>query len=240
MSLPRTLPVALVAGTLMYLPAVALRTVLTASPSAAATVQAPSFLARASGFLLLASIVLVVMAVEARKTGWAQFGFRRSAGGWGASAGAAAALGVVSSVVLGVVSGGGLDATLKGMSPGLVVAMVLIATFVEELFVRGWMLGFLQADVDVGTSRARVVSAPVLTSALFFAAMHGTLARAGIDLATLATILVFTTLLGICCGIARVRSRSLLPAIATHFAGNLGGIAGGILCTALFGLPKVA
>ena len=71
-------------------------------------------------------------------------------------------------------------------------------------------------------------SIPVLTGALAFGAMHLSLTLTTIDAWTIVCVLSFTTLLGLLAGLARERTRSLIQAIGTHLAGNVGGILGGI------------
>jgi membrane protease YdiL (CAAX protease family) len=58
--------------------------------------------------------------------------------------------------------------------------------------------------------------------------MHLSLTLAEIDAFTIVCVLSFTTLLGLLAGLARERTGSLMPAIGTHLAGNVGGIVGGI------------
>lgn len=197
----------------------------------------PAF-ARFAAYGALAAAALLAMTICAARGGWHPFGFRAPAGSWWRYGAAAALAGVASSLAIKSVHGSGLDAAMAGISVGTLAAMIVVATVVEELFVRGWMLGFLEPVTDIAVRVLGVaVSARVLTGALFFAAMHLTLAKTSIDPATFSILIAFTILLGVFCGIVREKSGSLLAAIATHLAGNAGGIVGGVLYVLAAGVP---
>jgi membrane protease YdiL (CAAX protease family) len=229
MPLPRTVPVAVALGAAMYVPLLGLRFALGRWQAISLFGVEPALFARYASCAGLVLISLAAMA-SCRDVGWREFGFRRPDRGWMRYAVAAVALGLITSIFLKLVSGGGLDASVAGIRPVALLGLVLAATIAEELFVRGWMQGFLEPlnehAVNVMSKR---VSVPVLTGALFFGAMHLSLTKLGVDVATLATIFVFTIVLGLLAGLARSISGSLEAAVLTHLAGNFGGIVGGII-----------
>jgi membrane protease YdiL (CAAX protease family) len=237
MALPRTIPLAVALGTAMYLPAVGFRSLLSdhfgVDPGHEISVPV-----RLASYGLLAGTAMLAICIGAARDGWRPFGFCRPVRGWGRFAAAAVLTGIVSSLAIKLGHGSGLDSAMGGIGAGATVALLVVATLVEELFVRGWMLGFLEPIAGVELHFAGIsASARVLTGAVFFAAMHLTLAKTSIDLTTFAIILGFTMLLGVLCGIAREKSGSLLAAIATHIAGNVGGVVGGILYVLVTGVP---
>lgn len=240
MSSTRTVPATIATGTLMYLFAVGVRSALSNGLFANPNEISPALM-RFASYAALAAIAIVAMAIGARHNGWRRYGFRAARGGWWPCTAVAVVAGVLSSVLVKVGHGSGLDAAMAGIGPATLIAMVVVATLVEELFVRGWMLGALEPIAARVVRVGRyVVSVRVLTGAVFFGAMHVTLAKTPIDGSTFAVILGFTIVLGIFCGVARERSGSLLPAIATHFAGNLGGLLGGVLYVLATGVPPTS
>jgi len=227
MLLRRSVPVVLLGSAAIYLPIVILREAL---PPVAW--ESELGIPHATFVRLLASLVLALAAFAAMASSgisWGDFGFRRSRGGWFRLAVGAVVLGILSTLLVKAIGGGGLDAALAGARPVEIVLLLLVATCVEEFFVRGWIQGFLEPlrDRRIGIGDA-TISVPVATGALAFGAMHLSLTRSAIDAATIACVLAFTTLLGLLAGLARERSGSLGPAIATHLAGNIGGVLGGI------------
>jgi membrane protease YdiL (CAAX protease family) len=159
---------------------------------------------------------------------WGDFGFRRIAGRWWRLALCGLLLGTASGLITKLGPGKSLEESFKSFAPGQLPVFLLVASAVEELCVRGWLQGFLEP------LRSRVVrvgplslSVPVLTGALVFGAWH--LPALSFDIWTGANMVVFTTLLGALAGTSRERTGSLVPAMATHIAGNVGGIVAGIL-----------
>lgn len=228
MRVPRTVPVALLLGAVIYVPVVALRAMLPQMPWEGHLGLSHATIARFLGFATLALLTLLAM-VTSRDIPWLEFGFGRVKGAWLRFAGGALLLGAVSTLILKSIGGGGLDAALAGVSPVELVLLLVLATCVEELFVRGWIQGFL---APLRGNKMKLfgfeASIPVLTGALAFGAMHLSLTLTTIDAWTIVCVLSFTTLLGLLAGLARERTRSLIPAIGTHLAGNVGGILGGI------------
>jgi membrane protease YdiL (CAAX protease family) len=230
MTSARTIGSAIGLGALMYLPAVGLRYAL--SPGGVAGAGGlPAPLLRCAAYGTLGLMALVAMAAgAARGGGWRRFGFCAARPGWGRYAAVAAICGIASGFLIKLGHGTGLDATVAGIGAGLLLAMVVFASIVEELFVRGWMMGFLEPIAGDAVKVGRfALSVRVLIGAAFFATMHLTLAASSIDALTMTIILAFTFLLGVLCGTTRERSGSLLAAILTHLAGNAGGLVGGIL-----------
>jgi membrane protease YdiL (CAAX protease family) len=225
---PRTVPIVLLLGAVIYIPVVALRNTLPVMPWEAHLGLSHATIARFLGFATLALLTLLAMAA-CRDIPWLEFGFRRAKGAWLRCAGGALLLGTVSTLILKWSGGGGLDAAMAGVSPAELGLLLVLATCVEELFVRGWMLGLLAPlrgkKIELFGFDASI---PVVTGALAFGAMHLSLTLTTIDAFTIVCVLSFTTLLGLLAGLARERTGSLIPAIGTHLAGNFGGIVGGI------------
>lgn len=162
---------------------------------------------------------------------WKDFGFQKAQGAWGKFVFYGLLLGIV--MTLAVLASPG-----KGMGQGAGNFQILVLTLVahssaEEIFMWGWLQGFLQ---PLSARRVKLgfvtVSVPVLTGALAFGAMHLP-AVLRIDAWTTVIILASTTSLGLLAGIIRERTGSLLPAIWVHLAGNAGGILGGLVFLAL-------
>lgn len=228
MRLPRTVPIVLLLGAVIYVPVVAFRNTLPVMPWEARLGLLHAAIARFLGLATLALLTLLAMAT-CRDIPWREFGFRRAKGAWLGFAGGALLLGAVATLILKWSGGGGLDAALAGVSPVELALLLVLATCVEELFVRGWIQGFLAPlqgnKIELFGFEASI---PVLTGALAFGAMHISLALSAIDAFTIVCVLSFTTLLGLLAGLARERTGGLIPAIGTHLAGNVGGIVGGI------------
>jgi membrane protease YdiL (CAAX protease family) len=228
MRLPRTVPIALSLSALIYVPILILRNAMPVMAWEARTGLAHSTIARFLGMAMLALLTLMAM-TACRAISWPDFGFCRPSDRWLRFAGGAVLLGAISTLILKSSGGGGLDSAMAGVSPFEIILILLVATCVEELFVRGWMQGFLAPLSGrrvglLGTS----ISVPVATGALAFGAMHLSLTLSTIDALTIVCVLAFTTLLGALAGVARERSGSLVAAVGTHLAGNVGGILGGI------------
>ncbi len=184
----------------------------------------------AYGLVVLLSLGAMASVGEGR---WKDFGFQKVQGTWWRFVLYALLLGATCTLALKASPGKGMEGALKGVDPARLLLLLLFGSAVEELFVRGWLQGFLHPlsarGVKLGSAR---ISLPVLTGALAFGAMHFPAGMA-IDAWTLAFILAFTTSLGLLAGLARERTGSLLPAIGVHLAGNAGGILGGLLYVAL-------
>jgi membrane protease YdiL (CAAX protease family) len=229
MRLPRTIPVVLLLSAIMYVPVVVFRNVLSGMDWEAKIGLPQAAVDRILFYAVLASLAIIVMAL-CKDISWREFGFRRADGNWKALAGIAVLLGMLSTLIIKASGGSGLDASMAGISPVELLIIAFVATCVEELFVRGWIQGFLSPlqQVRVGIL-GKTVSAPVLTGALAFGAMHLSLLFKSLDAVTVACVLAFTTLLGLLAGLSRERTGSLTSGIGTHLAGNVGGIMGGIL-----------
>ena len=161
---------------------------------------------------------------------WRRFGFQKAGQPWGRFALLAVLLGISVTLVLRLSSRQGMDVALKGLAPLPVLLVILYSTLVEELFTRGWLQGYLEPKGgQYAPSLISAVSVSVLASALVFTAMHLTLVGKGVDAGSVVIILTFTASAGLLSALARERTGSLLPAIWTHLAGNLGGVLGGIV-----------
>ena len=228
MRIPRTVPFALLASAILYGAAMFSRYALPAMAWEAAVGIPHALVARIFGYVVLASLSLAAMAL-CRDIPWSEFGFLRGRSRWLGLGGLAIALGMASSLIIKSSGGAGLDDAMAGISPTGVLVTLLLATCVEELFVRGWIQGLIAPSGQQKMRlRGNAISVPVATSALTFGAMHLSLTLTKIDAITIGSILAFTTLLGLLAGLARERTGGLLPAIGTHLAGNVGGILGGI------------
>ena len=160
---------------------------------------------------------------------WRQFGFQRARQPWGRFVLLAVLLGMSVTLALKLSSGQGMDRALKGLAPVPVLLMVLYSSVVEEVFTRGWLQGFLESLSGRTVPLPGLsLSAPVLASAVVFGAMHLTLLGKGVDALSIGVILAFTTGAGLLSALVRERTGSLLPAIWTHLAGNVGGVLGGV------------
>jgi len=178
------------------------------------------------GLMVLLSLGTMVCFGEGR---WKDFGFQKITGTWWRFVLYAVALGAVNALAIKLSPGKGMEGALKELRPIQVPLLIIVASAAEEFFARGWLQGFLQPLqtrlVKLGPAS---VSVPVLTGALAFGAMH---LKVGFktDAWTGATVVVFATFLGLLAGIVRERTRSLLPAITVHLAGNAGGILGSLI-----------
>lgn len=141
---------------------------------------------------------------------------------WGRTILRGGAIGAAATVLLKVLPARGIPLMheLGGLG-GIILWVWIVSSVAEELFVRGWLQGFLDAP------RAT----RVLASGLTFGALHLSLLVAGADVWTVAVIVPATTFLGLVCAVERERTGSLGPAIAAHVAFNAGALAGGILVT---------
>ncbi len=166
---------------------------------------------------------------------WRVFGFQRANQPWGRFVLLAVLLGMSVTLVLKLSSGQGMDAALEGLAPPAILLLVLYSTAVEELFTRGWLQGLLEpAHARSVRLLGLSLSVPVLASTLVFTAMHLTLVGKGVGAWSVSVILAFTAGAGLLSALARERTGSLLPAIWTHLAGNLGGVLGGVMYALLY------
>jgi len=190
----------------------------------------------AYGLVALLSLGAMAAFGEGR---WKDFGFQKAQGPWWRLALYAVALGTASGLAVKMSPGKPLDEAMKGLAPGQIPLLMLVATLIEELAVRGWLQGFLQPLrsrlVRLGPAS---VSVPVLTGALAFGAWHAP--AIAFDPWTGSIMVVFTTLLGWLAGASRERTGSLVPAIATHLAGNVGGVVAGVLYMLVHGVPQTS
>jgi membrane protease YdiL (CAAX protease family) len=180
----------------------------------------------AYGMVVFLSVIAMVIFGEGR---WNEFGFQKSTGSWWKFIPFALLIGAVSTLAVKISPGKGMEGGLNSIKPSQLLLLVIIGSAAEELFFRGWLQGFLwplkTRFVKLGSA---VVSVPVLTGALAFGAMH--LPKGiSIDLWTAVILVGFTTTLGLLAGIIRERTGSLLPSIATHLAGNAGGVLGSLV-----------
>ncbi len=202
--------------------------------AAAASAGPPSPIAALLSYTLLLGFALLLFAlVDGRP--WRAFGLRKPNGPWLRFVFYALAVGTVVTFTLKLTPGKGMSEALKGVSPALLLPIIIYGSTAEEFFTRGWFQSFLEPErghlVRVGRFRA---SLPVVASGVLFGAMHLTLLLRGADPWTIGFVLVFTTTVGLLAATAREFTGSLWPAILTHLAGNAGGVLGGILYVALY------
>jgi membrane protease YdiL (CAAX protease family) len=117
----------------------------------------------------------------------------------------------------------------------IVLVIWLLSSFSEEVYVRG----LVQSWVAGGQEKSGITSAlepPIVSSALLFAALHGSLLWSPAGVKGGLTIVLATLGVGWACAVLRTQSSSLLPAIACHIVGNVAGVPGGILGVILYRL----
>ena len=228
----RSLPLGLVVATLTYSFSLWLGALLAgvvARTGASSSWWQPALL-RAFGSYTALGLFSWLLIVWTGGAEWRRFGFQKAGQPWGRFALLAVLLGAGVTLVLKLSSRPGMDAALKGLAPLPVLLVVLYSTVVEELFTRGWLQGFLEPGRERSVLLpALPLSVPVFASTLVFTAMHLTLVGKGVDPWSLVIILAFTAGAGLLSALARERTGSLLPAIWTHLAGNLGGVLGGMV-----------
>jgi membrane protease YdiL (CAAX protease family) len=226
--LPRTVPVAL----LITAPICATLLLPKLWPSFPGGAPFPKAMI-AYGLVALLAVGAMAAFGEGR---WADFGFRRPQGPWWRLVLYAVVLGTVSGIAVKLSPGVPLDEKLKAMGQSRVPILLLVATVIEELTMRGWLQGFLEPLRTHLVKLGRVsVSVPVLTVALVFGAWHAPTILS--DPWTGSIMVVFTTLLGWLAGTGRERTGSLLPAVVIHLGGNVGGVVAGILWMIVHGAP---
>ena len=156
------------------------------------------------------------------------YGFERSQGvRWARVCGTGLLMGAVSSLLVLLLGGRGLQSVFGSMKFYQIVLVIWFGSSVsEEIFTRGWAQGALDRwrDVRVGS-----FSVPVLTGAVLFGSMHLSLFARGIDPVTATVIVIAATCLGFFAGVLRERHRGIAPAIAVHVCFNAGGVIGGMM-----------
>jgi membrane protease YdiL (CAAX protease family) len=106
----------------------------------------------------------------------------------------------------------------------VLIGVFLIASTAEEVVTRGLVQGYLEPLKESGIRMGSLFfSAPNVTAALLFSAMHIPLLIMGIDTVLGIEILVSTFLLGLIAGHYREHTGSLLPAIFAHMLANAFG-----------------
>jgi membrane protease YdiL (CAAX protease family) len=200
--------------------------------------------ATASGSVVVGQIVLktslVLVALLAWKllgTPFHEMGWRRGAWWnrsylvWFATAAAAMMAASVVMILLGL-----RHPVASQMSfPQIVVAIWLLSSFSEEVYVRGLVQSWV-ADGDDASGVNSAFEPAIVSSALLFAAMHVPLMWSPIGIKGGLVIVLAMIAVGWACAVLRARSRSLLPAITCHVLGNVAGVPGGILGTILYRL----
>jgi len=176
---------------------------------------------------VLVGLSLAIMAFSGRRL--ADFGFRRATGvSWlrvillGLAVGAVGSLAVILSPA-------------KGMKPSgtfwqMILGIWIYSSVTEEIHARGLVQGLLDGYRQHAASVLGLrLSVPVLTGGVLFATLHALLLRTGVDVLTVAIVVVFTFVVGTAAGVLRERYGSLLPAIVIHMAANVGGFLGGVV-----------
>lgn len=109
-----------------------------------------------------------------------------------------------------------------GSPVGVILTIWIYASICEEIFTRGLLQSWLSPLMGYRMRLGKwAVSAPVLASALFFAAMHIVL-WPKLGPATLVVILL-VGILGLIAGYYREKTGSLIPAILIHSFFDIGG-----------------
>jgi len=127
--------------------------------------------------------------------------------------------------VLGSPAGGSSTAAggeSIGSPFGVILTVWIYASICEEVFTRGllqsWLSPLIQYRIRLGRW---ALSAPVLTSALFFGAMHVVLWP---KLGAVTLVVIFLAgILGLIAGYYREKTGSLIPAILIHSFFDIGG-----------------
>jgi len=176
--------------------------------------------------MLIVFSLLLFALVDGRP--WRRFGFHKPDGPWLRFIVYALAVGTVVTFTLKLTPGKGMSEALKGVSPALLLPIIIYGSTAEEFFTRGWFQSFLEPE------RGRLVRLGRFAASLPVVAMHLTLLLRGADPWTIGFVLVFTTTVGLLAATVRELTGSLWPAILTHLAGNAGGVLGGILYAAAY------
>jgi membrane protease YdiL (CAAX protease family) len=109
-----------------------------------------------------------------------------------------------------------------GTPIGVILTIWIYASICEEVLTHGLLQSWLSALTQYRVRLGRwAVSTPVLTSALFFAAMHVVLWP---KLGPVALVVILLTgILGVIAGYYREKTGSLIPAILVHSLFDIGG-----------------
>jgi len=192
----------------------------------------------ANAVLKAALLAVSLLLMLASGCGWRAYGFRRPQTDpprklrWRRVVASGALLGALATIAILASPAQGMNLMESATLPQLVLAIWIWSTVTEEIFVRGWVQSSVRDDGDGflgnGLFTGRL-SAPVLTGALLFGAMHLSLFLRGTDGWTVTIIVLATTLLGLMAGLYRETSGSLVPAIVCHGAFNVVGFVAGVL-----------
>jgi membrane protease YdiL (CAAX protease family) len=167
---------------------------------------------------------------------WAEMGWKRPRGGvrlvrWYALA--ALAMGVAS---IALIWSGSRHPAVAGMSfLQIVVAIWLLSSVAEEIFVRGLIQSWIAApSSQEPVGNAQRVAVPV--SAAFFAGMHVPLLWMGAGAVGGGSIVAATLVVGWAAAELRARTDSLAHAIGVHIFANVAAVPFGILGVLVFRL----
>lgn len=117
----------------------------------------------------------------------------------------------------------------------LVVSVWVVASIAEELFFRGFLMGFLSPLKGYGFRILRLyLSVPVIVCAVGFALGHLPLLSV-MDARMVAVIVANAAVLGFIAGYYREKSGSLIPAIGAHMTFNIVGAVVGSVVTVFAG-----
>ena len=117
----------------------------------------------------------------------------------------------------------------------VVVVVWLLSSFSEEVYVRGLVQSWIARHSEVGRNSS-VITPSIVSSALLFAAMHVPLMWSPMGFMGGLVIVLSTLCVGYACAVLRSRSKSLWPAVACHFFGNVAGLPGGIIGVVIYRL----
>lgn len=101
-----------------------------------------------------------------------------------------------------------------------IITIWICSSISEEILVRGLVQGFMSHLKDIKIMR---LSLPVLISGLFFGLMHLSLLRQGMGLWFVASIVFFTTSIGVLAAYYREKTKSLIAPILVHIIANMFG-----------------
>ncbi|WP_143525050.1 CPBP family intramembrane glutamic endopeptidase [Labilibacter marinus] len=116
------------------------------------------------------------------------------------------------------------DTPIKSFPPPtsileVVLTAVLWSSIAEEIFVRGFVQGFINQHKQ---SRFLKLSTPVWVSGLFFGAMHFTCITF-MDIWAVCAVVFFATSLGLFMGYYREKTKSIYPPMIIHIWANILG-----------------
>ena len=140
-------------------------------------------------------------------------------------------LGFISTLLTLVLPSGGMTFVEDFSFLQTVILIWVYASIGEEILTRGLVQSYLSPLATNGFDVFGIfISLPVLVSAFFFGCMHLPLLALGIDILTVAIVVLFAIMVGITAGYFREKTGSLIPAILVHMFANIGGS----LCSLLF------